>query len=357
MQAKRPSSRDVARRAGVSQTAVSFVLTGNDKNNVAPATRERILRAAAELGYQPNRLAQGLRGQQTHVIGLITDAIASSPFAGRLLGGAIEQASTEDYVMVVFDSHDHPEREQVAVAELESRQVDGLIYATMGLVELDRTVRTRLPLVLTNCFERADQHPTVIPDDYAGARSAAQLLLDLGHRRISMLTGQGAPTDRRPSAGNIAGPIRSRGFRSALRAAGVPTGLSPVVVAGWSIDAGYHAARAQLTDRSGRLLRQADRPTAIVAVTDRVATGVLLAATSLGLAVPRDLSIVGFDDQEALASDVVPPLTTVALPHVELGARAVELLVQRLRGQAPVSTHRELLPMPVVRRESTAPPR
>ena len=354
----RPRAADVAERAGVSKTAVSFVLNGNDAGNIAPATRERILAAATELGYQPNRVAQSLRRQRTHVIGLVTDAIASSPFAGRLLGGAVERATRDGYVVVVFDSQDHPEREQAAADELANRQVDGLIYATMGLREVATVPHTRLPLVLANCQQEGDAHVSVVPDDRGGGRDAAELLLGLGHRRIAMLTGPGVSAHRPNVPGNISGPMRANGFRAAMRHAHVAAAESPVVSAGWDIDDGYHGAMRVLTGPSGRLLPASDRPTAIFAVTDRSATGVLLAAARLGLDVPGDLSVVGFDDQEALAANVVPALTTLALPHAAMGERAVELLLDSLAGRRdPRAPRRQYLPCPVVSRESAAPPR
>jgi LacI family transcriptional regulator len=354
----RVRAADVAKRAGVSRTAVSFVLNNNDSGNIAIATRERILAAAAELGYQPNRVAQSLRRQRTHVIGLVTDAIASSPFAGRLLGGAVERATRDGYVVVVFDSQDHPEREQAAADELANRQVDGLIYATMGLRDLASLPTTRLPMVLANCHMDGDTYRAVVPDDRGGGKAAAEHLLRLGHRRITMLTGPGISARRSHRAGNISGPLRSHGFRAAMRSAGVAAADSPVVSAGWDIDHGYHGAMQVLAGPGGRALPAANRPTAIFAVTDRVATGVLLAAAHLGLDVPGDLSLVGFDDQEALAANVVPALTTLALPHAVMGERAVELLLDTLADRVdPQAPRRLYLPCPVVSRDSAGAPR
>jgi LacI family transcriptional regulator len=336
-------------------TAVSFVLNDRDAGNISPATRKRILAAAAELGYQPNRVAQSLRRQRTHVIGLVTDAIASSPFAGRLLGGAVERATRDGYVVVVFDSQDHPEREQAAVDELANRQVDGLIYATMGLRDLSSLPATRLPLVLANCQMAGDPHPSVVPDDVGGGRAAADYLLGLGHRRITMLTGRGVDPRRPLRSGNISGPMRAKGFRAAMRAAGLTAAETPLVTGGWDIDDGYASAMRVLADDLGRARPGAERPTAIFAVTDRVATGVLLAAAHLGLEVPRDLSVVGFDDQEALAANVVPALTTLALPHAAMGERAVDLLLGLLAGEAPARGH-EALGCPIITRQSAGPP-
>ena len=354
----RPRAIDVAQRAGVSVTAVSLVLNDNDAGNISPTTRERILAAAAEIGYQPNRVAQSLRRQRTHVIGLVTDAIASSPFAGRLLGGAVDRATRDGYVVVVFDSQGRPEREQAAVDELSDRQVDALIYATMGLRHITSLPKTSLPVVLANCQQDGDLHPTIVPDDEGGGRTAAEHLLALGHQRITMLTGPGLRIDRPNAPGNISGPMRARGFRAGMRAAGLPASAARVVTAGWEIDDGYHGARRVLSGSDGQPLPAAERPTAIFAVTDRVATGTLLAAAHLGLDVPGDLSVVGFDDQEALAAKVVPALTTLALPHAQMGERAIDLVLDLLAGRIdPGTPHREVLPCPVISRDSAGPPR
>ncbi|MEI2778646.1 MAG: LacI family DNA-binding transcriptional regulator [Tetrasphaera sp.] len=352
----RPRAADVARAAGVSVTAVSFVLNGNDSGNISAATKERVLRAAAELGYRPNRLAQSLRRQRSHVVGLLTDSIASSPFAGRLLAGAADRAGSDGYVLLVHDSHGDARRDQGAVDEMLARQVDGLVYATMGLRELESLPLTPLPLVLANCYQSPDAHPSVVPDDAGGARIAAETLLLAGHRRITMLGG----TPPRASetgfqAGNVSGPVRERAFRTATRAAGLRSPDVHVRTVGWQIDDGYRGALRVLADGPGHALPAHSRPSGIVAVNDRVAAGAMLAAASLGIRVPDDLSIVGFDDQEGLAAFLVPGLTTLALPHEAMGHRAVDLLFARLGGEDLPAT-RELLPCPLVERGTVAPP-
>lgn len=352
----RPRATDVAQAAGVSVTAVSFVLNGNDSGNISAATRERVLQAAAELGYRPNRLAQGLRRQRSHVIGLVTDAIASSPFAGRLIAGAADRAGGDDYVLLVHDSHGDPGRDQGAVDELLARQVDGLVFATMGLRALETLPITPLPLVLANCYQDPDTHPSVVPDDAGGSRIAAETLLAAGHRRITMLGGpppQGCDLGIR--AGNVSGPVRERAFRAATRAAGLRSPDVSVRTVGWQIDDGCRGALRVLGDASGAALPAAGRPTGLVAVNDRVAAGAMLGAARLGLRVPEDVSIVGFDDQEGLAAFLVPGLTTLALPHEEMGRRAVDLLFARLHGEKVPAT-RELLPCPLVERGTVAPP-
>ncbi|MGW1003820.1 LacI family DNA-binding transcriptional regulator [Streptomyces sp. NPDC002520] len=337
----RPTSRDVARLAGVSHTAVSFVFNGRAEGNLSPATQERIRQAAAQLGYRPDPVARGLRSRRTAVIGLVTDEIASSPFAGRLLRGAMETAWGSDHLVLTVDSGGDPAKEDAAVAELLDRRVDGIIYAAMSL----RRVRVpeglhRTLSVLANCIPEDGSLPAVVPAERAGGRTAARLLLEAGHRRIALVGG----------SDDIASAERLRGFRDALRAEGVTLPKEWVVRTGGEITSGYEGA--------ARLLDGADphrRPTGIFCYNDRVAAGALHAATRLGIAVPADLSVVGYDDQEHMAAYLTPALTTVALPHRAMGEVAARLLLDAIdTGRTPPATVRRLA-CPVVTRDSVAP--
>lgn len=333
--------------AGVSRTAVSFVLNGRAEGNISAATAERVRAVAAELGYTPDRVAQSLRLQRTNIIGLVTDGIASSPFAGRILSGAIERAHQSGFVVVVSDSAGSSEREQEAVEEYSRRRVDGLLYASMRMRELAHPPTTTLPLVLANCTARTGEHVGVVPDNTDGGRAAARHLLELGHRRMVMLGGPG----------DVAGEQRVSGFRSALAEIGLAGLPAPVIDIGrmWSIDVGYHATIRTFTDDQGRLLTREARPTGVFAINDRVATGAMLALGHLGLSVPRDVSIIGFDDQEQLAAHVVPALTTVALPFWAIGEIAVDRLLGSL-GSPDAARMSIALPCPLVARQSSGPP-
>ena len=337
----RPTSRDVARIAGVSHTAVSFVFNGRADGNLSPATQERIRQAAAQLGYRPDPVARGLRRRRTAVIGLVTDEIASSPFAGRLLRGAMETAWDSDHLVLTVDSGGDPAKEDAAVAELLDRRVDGIIYAAMSL----RRVRVpeglhRTHSVLANCLPDDDSLPAVVPAERAGGRTAARLLLGAGHRRLAVIGG----------LDDIASVERTRGFRDALRAEGVTVPAEWIVRGGGEISTGY-AGALRLFDgvESGR------RPTGVLCYNDRVAAGVLHAATRLGIDVPADLSVVGYDDQEHMAAFLTPPLTSVALPHRAMGEAAARLLLDAIEaGRTPPPTVRRLA-CPVVSRESVGP--
>lgn len=344
-QPRRVRAADVAAAAGVSRTAVSFALNNRDDGNISAETKKRILKTAARLGYEPHHTARSLRSQTTHSIGLFTDAVGS-PFAGRLLAGASDQAIALGHVLLVMDLHAGEDAETRAIKELERRQVDALIYASMGFQSLNRPPRARLPLVLANCTSERDDELSVYPDDAYGATQALEHLADLGHQRLVMLSGHWNPLSKE-DAGNISGPIRQEAFIGGARRRGVDASY---VEAGWQIDSGYHAAMKVL-DRPAE-----ERPTALFAITDRVAVGAMLAAARLGIAVPEDLSIVGFDDQEQMAECTVPPLTTVALPHVRMGQEAVAMAIATAAGE-PVECPRRALPCELLVRESTAPPR
>jgi len=337
----RPTSRDVARLAGVSHTAVSFVFNGRADGNLSPATQERIRQAATQLGYRPDPVARGLRRRRTAVIGLVTDEIASSPFAGRLLRGAMETAWDRDHLVLTVDSGGDPVKEDAAVAELLDRRVDGIIYAAMSL----RRVRVpeglhRTHSVLANCLPEDDSLPAVVPAERAGGRTAARLLLGAGHRRLAVIGG----------LDDIASVERTRGIREALRAEGVTVPGEWIVRCGGEISAGY-AGALRLLDG----VEPSRRPTGVLCYNDRVAAGVLHAATRLGIDVPADLSVVGYDDQEHMAAFLTPPLTSVALPHRAMGEAAARLLLDAIEaGQAPPVTVRRLA-CPVVSRASVGP--
>lgn len=331
------TSADVARLAGVSRTAVSLVLNGHGGRNVSAAGRRRVLDAAEQLGYRPNRLARSLQAQQTSTLGLLTDQIATSPFAGQVLRGALNLAWQRDYLLLVTDSEGEATREAAMLQELLDRRCDGLLYAAMSLIEVDPPEAFEsLPALLVNCYTAADRIPAVVPDEVTGGRRATQILLDAGHRAITMLAG----TEER-----VAADLRLAGHRQVLAEAGISEG--PILRTGWSIDRGYADALA--------VLDTPERPTGIVCANDRVAAGVLLAAAHLGIDVPGELSVVGYDDQEEMAADLHPALTTVALPHQQLGEVATRMLIDALQQGRALQPGRTLLPCEVVARDSVRP--
>lgn len=339
---ERATSKDVARLAGVSHTAVSFVFNGRAEGNLSAATQERIRQAAEQLDYRPNAVARGLRRRRTAVLGLVTDHIASSPFAGSLLRGAMETAWDSEHLVLTVDSTGDPAKEEAAVAELLDRRVDGIIYAAMTLH------RAHLPAglgrtftVLANCLPKDGPMAAVIPAERAGGRAAARLLLDAGHRRIALVGG----------LDDIASAERLRGLRDALRSVGLQVRPDWIVRTGGEISSGYEGALRLLEGATPE-----ERPTGIVCYNDRVAAGVLHAAARLGVDVPGALSVVGYDDQEHMAAFLSPALTTIALPHRAMGEAAARLLLDAIASGTEPAAEVLRLECPVVGRNSVGPP-
>lgn len=339
----RVTQADVARRAGVSRTTVSFVLSGRADMRISGEARQRILGAARELGYRPNLTAQSLRTRKTYTVGLLSDIVASTHYAGEMLQGALEAALERDHLIYFAESGDDPEAERKLLQGMLDRQVDGLVHAAMStrIYRPPEHVRS-FPSVLLNCLDGSGEFTCVVPDEEAAGRQAVRLLLEAGHRDGVHVIGGRHETEDSPE-GVYAGVERMRGIEGALAEAGLrPAG---VWECDWSSpEYGYRAART--------LLDSDAPPTAVVCCNDRLAFGVYQAAGERGWSVPRDLSVVSFDDSE-LASWLRPGLTSIALPHRELGRAAVSLLLSP-DGPEP-ALHR--IPMPVRRRESIAAPR
>lgn len=344
---RKATSQDVADLAGVSRSAVSLVLNGRGAGNIA-ADKQALIRAAARrLNYTPNAVALSLRSRRSSTIGVVTDAIATTAYGGNLLRGAADAALADGYLLLVIDTQQDLEQESRAYETLQNRQVDGFLYAAMSLRAYDPPPALQgAPGALANCFDPAGAAAAFIPDEVAGSRSITQHLIDLGHRDIVLLSG---------TTEAIATGLRQQGFAEAMAGAGLPA-VAPVI-AGWDIERGYAGSMHVLTtDRS--------RPTAIVCANDRSAVGVVLAAARLGLSVPADLSVVGYDDDENVAPWMVPALTTVRLPYREMGERAIRVVLAGIADDsAPgaatsaIGTAPTLLECPLVIRDSVAPPR
>ncbi|WP_077490509.1 LacI family DNA-binding transcriptional regulator [Sinomonas mesophila] len=349
---RKATALDVARRAGVSRSAVSLVLNGRGEGNVAKDSQQRILAAAAELNYTPNAIARSLRDQRTRVIGLVSDAAVTSPFDGEIIAGADALARSRGFVTLATDTEQDAERDLDAVRTLLDRRVDGLIYVTVGLHELHVPQgMLTLPAALANCYASPDSPPgagaltSVQPDEVAGGRDAAAHLIALGHRRIAFLGGEYS---------SPAVALREAGFRAAMAEAGLPVREDWVLEAGFDIAPGHAASTALLSAPAS------ERPTALLAGNDRAAVGMVLAAARLGLDVPRDVSIMGYDDERRVAALMIPPLSTVQLPLRRIGEEAMRAVLGVLDGGGPGRAQRPagepfLIPCRLVPRESTGP--
>ncbi len=331
----RVSLKDVAARAGVSFQTTSKVLNG--QGTVASETRQRILRAASELGYVPNALARSLSTRRSCTMGLIASTGGDTVLS--LCIGTIERTARQCGQAVILgsiapDGHDGEE----VIRSLLSRQVEGLLIVAPQLEsqeQIGELIARRVPAVSTHPMPAGIS--SVQTDFYRAAVLAVEHLMALGHQRIGTITG---PMWR------SAARFRLDGYREALTRAGLSFDPALVEEADWEIEGGY-AATHRLLDRMPNL-------TAIYAQNDLMAVGVLSALHDRGLRVPDQCSVVGCDDLP-FAAHTIPPLTTAIFPLQQMTQRAVSLLLKLIRNPEMAPIH-ERLPVSLVVRQSTAPP-
>lgn len=333
----RATIRDVARLAGVSVATVSRVV--NDRPDVAPETREAVMRHVRALSFSTNRSARALSGGKTGLIGF-TIPFVLGDYYSWILSGATEALHEQEMRAVLCPTRHEHDREAALVERLLRGTTDGaiLVLPSESAAELRDLGTLGFPFVVVDPAMPLDQRiPVVSATHWAGARSATDHLLELGHRRIGMIAGR---------KGWVATEDRVNGYQAALAGAGVLPSPELLVSSNFEIEGGYRAAR--------QLLTLAEPPTAIFASNDNMAIGALRAAADLNIGVPDQLSIVGFDDSE-LSRVVTPALTTVWQPLEEMGRMAVSLLTRLIDGQR-VETLRVELATRLVLRDSTAPP-
>jgi alanine racemase len=338
---RRVTIADVAEKAGVSKTAVSFAFNNPDRLNTATASR--ILDIAHELGYRPDPVARMLTQRRTGSIGVLTpqdlSVIFTNPFFGSFSAGIAAVAEEHGYGLH-FISPLHGSLSRA----IHRATVDGVV--AIGLTddhpEIDEIRRAGLPMVLVDS-DTTGELASVDVDDEAGAAMAASHLLELGHRDIAILAIEG-PRDTRHGESNVVGR-RLRGYRTTLEAAGIEVPADELVVGPASILGGRRAFR--------ELWATGRRPTGVLAMSDAMAIGVIAELHDLGIAIPETVSVVGFDDIE-LAESTNPPLTTVHQPVRGKGETAVRLLLAVTEGRDASPGHRRLETRLVVR-SSTGP--
>jgi LacI family transcriptional regulator len=338
MMSKRVGIREVAAAAGVSVTTVSHSLSGGGQ--LSDATRERVRSVAEGLNYTPNRLASGLRSKRSQIIGFVSDEISTTPYAGRVLLGAQEAAAENDQVLMIVNTSRDDRVENRGIDALLQHSVDGIIYARMyhQAVQLPEAL-TGVPIVLLDAYSDRADLSSVVPDEEGAARTAMAHLLEAGHRRIGYL---GNIDDIPATHGRLAG------YRAALAERGITFDESLVTVSASTTPEGRASA--------SRLLNLAERPTALFCFNDRMAMGAYQAAQLAGLAIPEDLSIVSVDNFEVLADALLPGLTSIALPHYEMGRWAIERLAAELAGDADSAPQQIRMHCPLVLRQSVGPP-
>jgi LacI family transcriptional regulator len=331
--------REVAKAAGVSVTTVSNSLNGG--GNLPPETRERVRKIAEQLNYAPNRLARGLRSQRSRIIGFVSDEISTTPFAGRMILGAQETADEYESTLMVVDSSKQIDREAREVSALLEHQVDGIIYARMyhQVVTVPPVLRG-VPTVLLDAVAIDASLSSVVPDEVDAARSAIDRLVTAGHSRIAFINNE----DDIPASHG-----RLTGYRESLTAHGIAFDPALVIRRAADPTGGREGALA--------LLNRANRPTAIFAFSDRTAMGVYQAVSLLGLRIPEDVSVISVDNLELIADGLLPGLTTMALPHYEMGAWAMHRLNELIQNPSAGETPKiATLTCPLIERGSVGPP-
>ena len=327
---RRPTIRDVAAQAGVSVATVSKVI--NQRYGVAAGTISKVNRVIEETGYSASLVAQSLRNHRTNVLGILVADL--EPFSAELLKGAADAVRGSGFELVVYSAggraEDHQGWERRYLSRLSGTLVDGAVVVTPTIVD----VNYGAPVVAVDPHTGPTTVPTVDADNLRGAESAVRHLVSLGHRRIGMVTGRADLQSAR---------LREAGFRDAMAGAGLKVAERLVRPGDYVDDRSAEAAR--------ELLQSKNRPTAIFGANDVSALAVARVAAELGIDVPGELSVVGFDN---IPESALGPLrlTTVAQPIREMGRQAVAMLLELVR-QKPLATTHLTLPTELVVRDST----
>ncbi len=332
--ARRPTMIDIANEARVSQTTVSLVLNRADGARLAAQTRERVLKAAAKLGYQRGRRRGASVASQAMSIGFVCDEISTDPWTSIGFDGVRERAWERGFTVIAMTTSGDADMENAALEQLASQPLSGLIYATINTRLVHPPAKLPpIPTVLLNCHAVGGALPSVVPGEVSGGHSATDFLLRAGHRRIGYINGE-------PSM--EASRHRLRGYRHALATADLPFDPDLVREGNWQPLSGYEGAH--------ELMRLASPPTAIFCANDLMAVGCYEALRELGLKIPDDVAVMGYDDRE-IAQHLHPPLTTVLLPHFEMGTIAAELLLDAAAGPSQRREHIKV-ECPIVERKS-----
>ncbi|MGB9682651.1 MAG: LacI family DNA-binding transcriptional regulator [bacterium] len=323
-----PTIYDVAERAGVSAMTVSRVING--KRDVKPSTREKVMKAIEELGYVPNSFARSFVLQKTSSIGLVISDI-TNPFFTTLARGVEDTAMKNQFNVILCNTDEDPEKEQIYLEVLLRKRIDGIILASASGKRgpLKNILMRDVPLVLIDRkIEHLDSVDVVRGDSELGSYLLTRHLVSLGHKRIGVIVG----------SRHISTALeRVEGYKRALKESGIPIEEDLIRFGRYSKEDGYKLAKALLTMEKP--------PTAIFGGNNFIAIGAIKAIRELGLRVPEDVGLVSFDDIESL-SEVYPFFTVVTQPAYSMGVIATELLIRRIEGRDKVKEKREVVLQP-----------
>lgn len=324
---------DVAKLAQVSPATVSRVLSNSP--HVSEDTRRKVLDAVAELGYTPNRLASNFRKMRSKTVIVVLPGI-SNPFFAQILKAFNDVAHQRGYHVLLGDTGNDLNVERQFVELVREKFVEGCVLATARIPKAEiARLSEGTPVVLACEYVEGLDIPTVAIDNVGAAEAATQYLISLGHRRIAHLTGP---------LGIVLSRDRLKGYRQALANSGIPIVEEYIQEGDFNVRSGYELTR--------KLLSMEHRPTAIFTANDEMAVGAVRAARQLGLEVPGQLSVVGFDDIP-LSTLVEPPLTTICQPKYQIGAQSMNMLLDLIEGREE-ARKQVVLPFQLIRRSSAA---
>lgn len=338
-QNRRVTITDVARHAGVSTAAVSKVL--RNAYGVSPAMREKVTAAITELGYRPHAAARGMRGR-TYTIGVLLDNVRNAFFAD-ILDGIQDELRTSEYTVLIGAAGFEPEEQAKTIRSMVDRQMDGLILIAPGTPRDEiLTTAASTPTVVIGHHDAADSHDSVVDADDIGAGLVVDHLVSLGHRNIALVSAPGTKANRWKRTPEI---VLSDGYLDAMERRGL-TDHARVHHAAYSDDGGFKAGMTLLT---------ADRPpTAVMTGADVAALGIYRAAHELGLRIPDDLSLVGYNNT-ALAALAPVQLTSVDQAGHTMGSAAARMLIERVEGRRDRAMQTTMTPRLVERGSTTVP--
>lgn len=333
--------REVALRAGVSIKTVSRIV--NDDPAVHAKTREKVQVHLDGLRYVPNHAARLMRKGVSSVYGLMTDAVATTPYSVDIVRGAQAALTDRHQTLLIASTDGDPIREAELWEMFRAHRVAGVAYASMfhRAHDVGRNA-FRESIVLANCFASGEDRTSIVPDDEQGGYLQARYLLERGHRNIGIIT-------LIPDI--VATKLRCAGIRRAFNEAGVAYDEA-LEQRGRVGPVGHE--KSVTREVAQTMLQSANRPTATICGNDQIAMQIYAVASSLGLSIPEDLSVMGFDDLQLISETLYPKLTTVALPYFEIGKRAMEVM-NSASGEEPTPHSVQRVPCPLVERHSCRP--
>jgi DNA-binding LacI/PurR family transcriptional regulator len=331
-----PTIKDVAREAGVSIATVSYVL--NDSGVVSEPTRQKVLKAVKRLGYRPSVIAQGLQARESRMIGYSWQPMPPdqfNPILEKFIHGMAEAAARHNYHVLALPSTEPSDELSPYYEMVERGRIDGFVLSNTNLNDprIRYLMNIKFPFVAFGRSNPTWEFSWVDVDGADGVEQAVKHLLELGHTRIACLAW---PED------SLTGKYRLNGYLRTLKAAGIPVKDSDIIRTENYYQHAYQAVQPWLDIQDGK------RPTAIVALTDLMAMGVMNAAADAGLEVGRELAVVGFDDS-SIAGYLRPSLTSLRQPLAEIGEQVITTLIDQVRGKTTSSTQALLKPRLIVR--------